>query len=71
MNELVPGIFRDDTRAAILNVVHRMRSAHHLDGIVFGGTELPLFIPPDSYPELAILDTMRAHVDAAVASLRG
>ena len=69
MTELVPGVFRDDTRAAIIAVIHRMNSAHDLDGIVFGGTELPLLIPPDSFPELAILDTMRAHVDAAVELL--
>jgi aspartate racemase len=69
MSELVPGVFRDETRAAIIDVINRMRGAHHLDGIVFGGTELPLLIPPDSYPGLAILDTMRAHVDAAVAQL--
>ena len=69
MSELVPSVFRDDTRVAILDVIHRMRRAHNLDGIVFGGTELPLLIAPDSYPELAILDTMRAHVDAAVELL--
>jgi aspartate racemase len=69
MSELVPGVFRDETRAAIIDVINRMRGAQHLDGIVFGGTELPLLIPPDSYPELMILDTMRAHVDTAVALL--
>jgi aspartate racemase len=69
MTELVPGIYRDDTRAAIIAVIDRMNTAHQLDGIVFGGTELPLLIPPDSHPELAILDTMRAHVDAAVELL--
>jgi aspartate racemase len=67
MVELVPGVYRDDTRDAILGVIDRMRTAHNLDGMVFGGTELPLLIPPDSHPELGILDTMRAHVDAAVA----
>jgi aspartate/glutamate racemase len=59
----------DDTRAAIIAVIDRMNTAHQLDGIVFGGTELPLLIPPESHPELAILDTMRAHVDAAVELL--
>jgi aspartate/glutamate racemase len=34
--------------------------------MIFGGTELPLLIPPQSYPELHILDTMRAHVDTTV-----
>jgi len=69
MTELVPGVYRDDTRAAVIAVIDRMNAAHRLDGIVFGGTELPLLIPPELHPELAILDTMRAHVDAAVALL--
>jgi len=53
----------------ILAVIERMRAAHNLDGVVFGGTELPLLIPPESHPGLGILDTMRAHVDAAVARM--
>jgi aspartate racemase len=69
MSELVPGVFRDDTRASVLGVIERMRTTHRLDGIVFGGTELPLLIPPDSHPELAILDTMRAHADSAIKLL--
>ena len=69
MAELVPVVYRDDTRAAILDVIERLRAAHNLDGMVFGGTELPLLIPPDSHPELGILDTMRAHVDAAVSQM--
>ena len=67
--ELVPGVYRDDTRTALLAVIDRMRTAHNLDGVVFGGTELPLLIPPDAHPKLGILDTMRAHVDAAVARM--
>ena len=69
MTELVPGVYRDDTRTAILAVIDRMRTAHNLDGVVFGGTELPLLIPPDAHPKLGILDTMRAHVDAAVVQM--
>jgi aspartate racemase len=69
MNELVGGHFRDETRAAILAVIDRMRTTHDLDGIVLGGTELPLLIAPASHPELALLDTMRSHADAAVEQL--
>jgi aspartate racemase len=66
VDELVPGILRDDPRELILDVMRRMRDTHDLDGMIFGGTELPLLIPPESHPELHILDTMRAHVDATV-----
>ena len=66
MGELVPGVLRDETRATILEIIHRMRATNQIDGIVFGGTELPLLIPADDYPELGILDTMRAHVDKTV-----
>jgi aspartate racemase len=66
MGELVPGVLREETRATILEIIHRMRATNQIDGVVFGGTELPLLIPPDQYPELGILDTMRAHVDKTV-----
>lgn len=69
MAELVPGIYRDETRAALLSVIDRMQAAHTLDGVIFGGTELPLLVPPYLHPELRILDTMRSHVDAAVLQM--
>lgn len=71
VGELVPGVLRDETRELILDVMRRMRDTHHLDGMIFGGTELPLLIPPRSYPELRILDTMHAHVDMTVDLLLG
>lgn len=66
MRELVPGIFRPATRDLVLQVVDRLRSAHGIDGLVLGGTELPLLLPSGTVEGLEVVDTMRAHVDRAL-----
>jgi len=66
VTELVRGEFLDDTRAGFVAVMDRMRERDAIDGIVLGGTELPLLLRGTDYP-LPLLDTARIHVEATVA----
>jgi aspartate racemase len=61
--ELVPGVFRDETRAEMLAIAARLPS---IDGLVLGGTELPLLLRGDSANGIPLLDTTRIHVAAAM-----
>jgi len=63
MNELVPGIFRDETREALLAIAARMPA---IDGLILGGTELPLILRGESADGVPLLDTTRIHVREAV-----
>jgi len=65
LNEIVPGVFRDETRAGVLAVLNRLREQQHIDGVILGGTELPLLLRGVDY-DLPLLDTARIHVEAAV-----
>jgi aspartate racemase len=66
MGELVPGVFLPETRAGLLAVVDRMRERHGIDGVILGGTELPLILRDAADVGIPFLDTGRIHVEAAV-----
>jgi aspartate racemase len=66
LNELVPGIFLPETRDRLLAILDRMKNAHQIEGLILGGTELPLILPEESYLGVAMLNTTKIHVAAAV-----
>jgi len=72
MNELVLGIFRDESRAALLEIVSSVQAREKIDGLILGGTELPLLLRGHEMPGLPFLDTAWLHVERIVAEmLRG
>jgi len=69
VGELVEGRFLDSTREGLVAVMDRLR-ARGVDGVILGGTELPLILRGVRY-ELPLLDTTQIHVDATLqAALR-
>ena len=70
VNELLPGEFRDDTRVRMASIVERLRDEDRIDGIILGGTELPLLFQASTVAELPALDTTALHVAAIVERLR-
>ena len=69
MNELVPGKFLADTRAALLAIVDRMKATRTIDGVILAGTELPLILRDPIHNGIPFLDTTKIHVGAAVAHM--
>ena len=70
VGELLKGEFRDDTRRQVLSLVSRLRDEEHIDGIILGGTELPLLLSTPVIAEVPALDTTALHVAAIVKRLR-
>lgn len=70
VGELLRGEFRDDTRREVVSLVERMRDADGVDGVILGGTELPLLLPGTTVAQLPALDTTALHVAAIVGRLR-
>jgi aspartate racemase len=66
MSELVAGIFLPETRADLLAIVDRMATESNVDGVILGGTELPLILREPSYNGIPFLNTTRIHCEAAV-----
>ena len=69
VGELLKGEFRDDTRREVVALVRRLRDEHGVDGVILGGTELPLLLPDPAIADLPALDTTALHVAAIVERL--
>ena len=69
LGELVPGIRNPETREGLLRILDRLKDEEHIDGLILGGTELPLILGEDSHNGVPILDTTRIHVAKAIDKL--
>ncbi len=69
MNELINGIFLDETRERLLAIAKRLKEKSGIQGVILGGTELPLILRDVNDPEILFLDTTRIHVEEAVAQI--
>ena len=70
VGELLEGDFRDETRQAVVALIARLRDRHSADGVILGGTELPLLLGDPVIAGLPALDTTALHVEAIVRRLR-
>ncbi len=70
VGQLLKGEFRDDTRQEFTLLVSCLRDEEGIDGIILGGTELPLLLPQPVIADVPALDTTALHVAAIVKRLR-
>jgi aspartate racemase len=68
MSELVQGTFLPATRERMLGIVRRLKQTDGIEGLVLGGTELPLLLRDAGDTGIPFLDTTRIHVDRALAA---
>ena len=66
MGELVHGIFLPETRAGLLRIVDRLAHEAGIEGVILGGTELPLILRADAHNGIPFLNTTRIHAKAAI-----
>jgi len=69
IGELLAGNFRDETRDGVVAIVRRLAADERIDGVILGGTELPLLLGDSTVADLPTLDTTALHVAAIVQRL--
>jgi aspartate racemase len=69
MNELVNGVIISETRQRLLTIVDRLIAQEGIEGLILGGTELPLILREETYGGIPFLDTTKIHVDCAVSQM--
>ena len=69
MDELIKGIFLPETKQGLLQIVDALKERAGVDGIVLGGTELPLILRETHHNGVPFLDTTRIHVKRIVEEL--
>jgi aspartate racemase len=69
LGELLKDVFRPETRLKLLEIADEMKRRDNIDGLILGGTELPLLLRDQEHHGLPLLDTTRMHVDKLVAEM--
>ena len=64
IHELIPGQFLPQTRERLLAIAARMRDEDGIEGLILGGTELPLILRDNTSLGIPFLDTTEIHVRA-------
>lgn len=70
VGQLLKGEFRDETREEFVSLIRRLRGAAKIDGVLLGGTELPLLLSSSVIADIPLLDSTALHVAAIVGRLR-
>ncbi len=71
MDELINGVLLPETRDGLLAVAEEMRKRDGVDGLILGGTELPLILKEGMIAGFPFLDTTEIHVRAAITEILG
>jgi len=66
MGELVFNQIVPETKKELIGIVEEMHPEIGFEGIVLGGTELPLILHQDDFKYLEVLDTTKIHVHGIV-----
>jgi aspartate racemase len=66
MSELIAGVFLPETHAGLLAIVDRLAQQAGIDGVILGGTELPLILREPAHNGIPFLNTTQIHAEAAV-----
>ena len=69
LGELLKDRFLPDTRERLLEIIGRMKDQEQVQGVILGGTELPLLLRNDTASGIPLLDTTQIHVQAIVAEM--
>ena len=69
MNQLVPGIFRPESRDRVLSIASDMQRRDAIDGLILGEWELPLLLRGSEVSRCPFLDTATIHVERAIAEI--
>lgn len=70
-NEIELGIFKDDTRNLLIEIIKRMVAEEKIDSLILGCTEFPLMLTAPEYAGIPMLNTTSIHVEAIVRECRG
>ncbi|HAA13723.1 MAG TPA: aspartate/glutamate racemase family protein [Cytophagales bacterium] len=66
MGELVFNQILPETKNRLIRIVEDLRTDHGIEGIVLGGTELPLILSQGDFDSLTVFNTTEIHVGALV-----
>lgn len=67
--ELLFNQFKDESRQKMVQIIERMHREEQIEGLILGGTELPLLLRDTVVPGVVFLDTTLIHVEHIVDTI--
>lgn len=64
MGELVFNQIKTETKEGLVEIVDNLREKESIEGIILGGTELPLILKQEDFHSLKVFNTTEIHVNA-------
>lgn len=71
MEELVRGRFLPETKNRLLSIAARMYSEGQIEGLILGGTELPLILKTSDMEDIELMNTTKIHVERILDAAMG
>ncbi|AWN73117.1 amino acid racemase [Legionella anisa] len=68
-DELCHGIVTAKSKEVVLNIIKKLASSCHLDGVILGCTELPLLVSKADI-NIPLFDTIEIHINAILTKLK-
>jgi aspartate racemase len=65
-NKILPG-----TKKQLIQIVRELEGKESIEGLILGGTELPLILSQSNFRDIQVLDTTRIHVESIVTKMMG
>lgn len=65
MSEIEIGIFKDETRKNLLNIIKRMKDEKGIEAVILGCTELPLILTKEEFG-LPFINPTFAHIESII-----
>ena len=69
LGELLKDVFLPASRANLLAIADEMKRRDNIEGLILGGTELPILLRADEHNGIPLLDTTRIHVNKLVTEM--
>lgn len=69
LGEFLNNMFLPETRERLLTIADQLKAREGIEGLILGGTELPLILRDSEHNGLPFLDTTGIHVARIVAEL--
>jgi len=70
-SEIELGIFKDETRQLLIDIICKMVREQHIDSLILGCTEFPLILNQEMVGGIPVLNTTRIHVETIAKFCRG
>lgn len=69
MTELLFNRIVPETKNQLIQIVRNLKEKESIEGLILGGTELPLILNQSDFKDLKVLDTTKIHVESIVTRM--